>query len=95
MITISEITVTTTVKVEIDPAKFTDQFLEEFREAFYPFHTLDDHREHLAQLHARGLVHNRSFIEGYGLAADMGIRFDTTSTETTLERTVDVPEKVT
>lgn len=68
--------VTSEVVVSIDREKFDEEFMKEFRDSFYPFHTIDQHIEHLAQLYARGLCDNHSFIEGYGPAADMGIRFD-------------------
>jgi hypothetical protein len=59
------------VEVEIDDAMFTDAFMEEFRESFYPFHSIEDHVEHIAQLEARGMLN--SFTEGYGPISDMGI----------------------
>ena len=68
-----KVEVTQMVTVEIDEAKFTSDFQSEFREVFYPFRTVQDHVEHLAQLHARGLSSN--FIEGYGDIKDFGIRF--------------------
>jgi hypothetical protein len=68
------------VRVEVDETKFTPQFMEEFRAIMYPFQTLDQHLEHLAQLHARGIVDDYSFIEGYGPAADMGIKFHVADT---------------
>lgn len=73
------------VTVEIDTKKFDAKFMREFRESFYPFMTRDEHLQHLAQLYCRGLADNGSFIEGYGKAADMGIRFsksETTHVET-------------
>lgn len=77
----TEITVEITVTVTIDESKFTDQFMREFRESFYPFITIQEHKEHLAQMYARGLINNHSFIEGYGPAKDMGISFDKESVE--------------
>lgn len=65
--------VTQTVEVEVDESKFTPEFMQEFRNSFYSFHTINQHLEHLAQLYARGL--DRDFIEGYGPAQDFGIRF--------------------
>jgi hypothetical protein len=64
-----------TVEVTVDEAKFDETFMREFRAVMYPFHTLDQHIEHLGQLFARGIVDNFSFIEGYGPAKDMGISF--------------------
>lgn len=77
--------VTQLVEVELDASKFNEAFMEEFRESFYPFHSLGDHAEHLAQLHARGLyeldVCPDQFVEGYGPASGMGISARTISTE--------------
>jgi len=73
------------IKVTIDESKFNDAFLQEFRENFYNFHTLEEHLEHLAQLYARRIADNGSFIEGYGEAKDMGIKFETEGTGTEIE----------
>ena len=69
--------VTQEIMVTVDETKFDEEFLVEFRESFYQFHTIEDHLQHLAQLYARGLVDNTfdSFIEGYGEAKDFGIEF--------------------
>ena len=64
------------VEVKLDDEKFTREFFEEFRRSMYPFKYLSEHAEHLAQLHARGICENGSFIEGYGNAKDMGIKFE-------------------
>lgn len=64
------------IEVTVDESKFDEAFMEDFRRTMYPFRTLDEHIEHLAQLSARGIVFNEdSFIEGYGVAKDMGIKF--------------------
>ena len=65
-----------TVSVDVDESKFTEEWMAEFRESFYPFHCVEDHVKHLAQLYARGLVSNfTSLIEGYGAPSDFGISF--------------------
>jgi len=67
--------VTTFVEVEIDESQFTPEFMEAFRASFFPFHTLEDHIEHLAQLQARGAIGwIDSFVEGYGRLDKMGIK---------------------
>lgn len=68
------VAVTQIIEVTIDESKFDKKFLDEFKTSFYNFN-LNDHIRHLAQLHARGLVDNKSFIEGYGPAKEMGIGF--------------------
>lgn len=73
------------VEVELDEAKFDEAFMEEFLESFYPFMTLVDHAEHIAQLQARGVIDldfiPTQFVEGYGTALDMGIKASVTSTD--------------
>lgn len=74
-----------TVEVELDETKFDEAFMEEFRDSFYPFMTLADHAEHIAQLQARGIYDldfiPTQFIEGYGAAIDMGIKASVTGTD--------------
>lgn len=68
--------VTQVIAVTLDETKFTEAWMEEFRASFYPFHSVEDHAQHLAQLCARGLADPWTrFIEGYGRPADMGIEF--------------------
>lgn len=66
------------VDVTVDESKFDETFMREFRESFYKFYTLEEHLQYLAQLYVRGIIDGFSnpFIEGYGLASDMGIKFD-------------------
>ncbi len=72
-----EVKVIQIIKVTIDESKFTDKFMAEFRKTMYStFHDLNDHYMHLAQLYARNICDDNSFIEGYGLAKDMGIEFN-------------------
>lgn len=80
----TEYIVTRQVFVTVDESKFTESFMEEFRESFFPFFTVDDHREHLARLYAVGIIDGWSdeFIEGYGPANEMGIKFRDGWTET-------------
>ena len=81
------VVVTQRIEVTIDEAKFDEEFLQEFRESFYPFNTVDDHIEHLAQLFARGIAYDSPtcFIEGYGEARDLGIEFEIIDTDVELE----------
>jgi hypothetical protein len=76
--------VTQGVEVEVDESKFTPEFMEEFRESFFPFDTIDDHREYLAELYARGGISGfpTEFIEGYGPAKDFGISLKIAFVET-------------
>lgn len=79
--------VTHVIKVTVDESKFDETFMKEFRDNYYNFQTVDEHLEHLAQLYARGMVGDSSdcFIEGYGLAKDMGIKFVEGDIETEIE----------
>lgn len=67
--------VTQEFEVEVDETKFTEAYMEEFREMFYPFYSIDDHMMHIAQLFARGVVYdNDEFVEGYGILSELGIK---------------------
>jgi hypothetical protein len=82
------IIVTQIVTVAVDETKFTPEFMADFRKTMYPFQTLDDHLEHLAQLYARGLhdtAMRNTFIEGYGPADGMGIRARIQHVETEID----------
>lgn len=66
--------VTFEVQVTVDETKFSEQFMEEFRQSFFPFDVLDDHIKHIAQLAAREYIDGPStFLEGYGPVGVMGI----------------------
>lgn len=87
-----EVVVTQHVTVEVDETRFTEEWMAEFRESFYDFYTIEDHVEHLAGGHARGLWDNFSFIEGYGPAyypsngyEPFGINFFVNYVETEVE----------
>ncbi|GAB6043322.1 hypothetical protein [Endothiovibrio diazotrophicus] len=68
--------VTQVIEVTVDETKFTPEFLAEFSSYMFPFEDVDEHIKHLAQMHARGLAdYPSTFIEGYGEAKDMGIKF--------------------
>jgi len=81
------VVVTQRIEVTIDEAKFDEDFLQEFRESFYPFHDVSDHIRHLAQLRARGRVgdHPTCFAEGYGEIQDMGIEFEVLDSDEDIE----------
>jgi len=70
------VTVTILVEVTVDETKFDDAFMADFRKQMYHFTSLDRHIEHLGQMHARGLYNDEDFIEGYGQAKEMGIKFN-------------------
>lgn len=80
-----QVNVTQTVEVTIDETKFTPDMMASYRETFYPYHSLDDHMGHIAQLEARGLTYQphigNEFIEGYGPANEMGIKARVVDTE--------------
>ena len=72
-----EVDVTQTVRVELDESRFTPEWMEDFRDHFYRFDTLEEHAAHLAQMCARGMTANFGdpFIEGYGRTSEMEIKF--------------------
>ncbi len=84
------VVVSQVVEVTVDDTKFTPEFFAEFEASMFPYGTIDRHIEHLAQLHARGIVDQGDFIEGYGPSADMGISLNvepgSTETEIIKER---------
>jgi hypothetical protein len=82
--TTKNVLVTQVIEVTIDESKFNETFMKEFRENFYNYTTINHHIEHLGQLYARGMVGDSSdsFIEGYGRAKDMSIKFVESSTDT-------------
>jgi 5-formaminoimidazole-4-carboxamide-1-beta-D-ribofuranosyl 5'-monophosphate synthetase len=81
------VTVSQTIKVTIGDGELTPEFMAEFRESFYDFDTPEEHFEHLAQLFARGVIEGTDdeFIEGYGVAKEMGIKFFRSGLETEVE----------
>lgn len=68
-----QVAVTMVVEVEVDAEKFSDDWMAEWRQSFYPFRTIDDHIEHIGQLAAREML-REDFTEGYGPLVDMGIK---------------------
>lgn len=68
--------VTQFITVEVPDSLFTEEFMKNFREYFYDFEEPGEHLKHLAQMHARGVADDFSFIEGYGDAPKLGIRFE-------------------
>jgi hypothetical protein len=73
--------VTFLVDVELDETKFTEEWMEEFRETFFPLFDVNDHAEHIAQLEAREVL-DSSFTEGYGPLESMGIKAEVVDMET-------------
>lgn len=73
------------VEVTVDESKFTPEWLAEWRESFYNFHSVEDHIEHIAQLAARDALHP-NFTDGYGALADMGIEARVVSQQQEIER---------
>ena len=86
------VTVTQSVVIDVKPEAFTPEFMSEFAETMYPFDTLDQHIEHLAQLAARGILAALPFydgrpdwIEGYGPAHEFLNSIGFADTETVIE----------
>lgn len=78
-----DVEITQFVRVTLDPAKFTPEFMAEFRQSFYQFNDIEQHAVHLAQLAARGVAELSpylpdEFVEGYGPIGEMGISAEIT-----------------
>ncbi|GAA0347876.1 hypothetical protein GCM10008931_43960 [Oceanobacillus oncorhynchi subsp. oncorhynchi] len=56
-------------RVILNESVFTEEWMEEFREFFFDYYTLEEHAQHIAQHRAR---FGRSFIEGYGVPLEDG-----------------------
>mgnify|MGYP000981612332 CR=1 FL=1 len=68
--------VTQRIEVTIDEARFDQTFFDQFNASITDHgDDLGQHFRHLAVLHARGVADDDRFIEGYGPAQEMGIRF--------------------
>jgi len=67
--------VTQTIRVSLDETKFTESFMQEFRDLIFPAYDTRDHAEHLASLYARGVIegYGSEFVEGYGSINEFGI----------------------
>lgn len=68
-----DVEVSQTVTVILLKSAFSETFMAEFRDGFYPFFELRDHAKHIGQLIARGVVDEITphsgrdqFVEGYG-----------------------------
>lgn len=70
----AEVHISIEVVVEYPEEFFSDKFMEEFRGSFYPFHTVEEHIDHLASLYSRGYM-DSDFVEGYGNLRDAGFSF--------------------
>ncbi|WP_057465582.1 hypothetical protein [Pseudovibrio sp. POLY-S9] len=65
-----------TVLMDIDESKFTDEFMEQYRQLIDPgFSEVRDHADLLAYLNLREIAENGSFIEGYGDLKQQGVEF--------------------
>lgn len=51
-------------EIEFDEEIFNKKFIEDFKEVFYNFDSLEEHAEHIALHRAR---FGQKFIEGYGI----------------------------
>lgn len=55
--------------VEFDETVCNEKWMDDFRQVFYDFYSLDQHADHIAQHRAR---FGRRFIEGYGIPLEDG-----------------------
>ncbi|HEX7927317.1 MAG TPA: hypothetical protein VF678_06985, partial [bacterium] len=76
------------VEVTVDESKFDAAFMQTFRDTITDFDTIEQHVLHLAQLAARGVIHefdDHHMIEGYGPRRSMGIALRIVPEETETE----------
>lgn len=70
------------VEVEIDEAKFDEEFMNGFNESIFEA-DIDEHFKHLAQLFARHVIYSDDqFVEGYGHIDKMGIKLNVLDVDT-------------
>lgn len=70
-----KVTVEQDLEITVDESRFTPEFLQGFKESFYPCETIEDHVEFIAESFAQGVVRSDAdFLEGYGVLRDFGIR---------------------
>lgn len=55
--------------IEFDETVCNEEWMRQFREVYYNFHTLEEHAEHIAQFRTR---FGARFIEGYGVPLENG-----------------------
>lgn len=68
------VTVMQELKVTVDEARFTDEFMEAFSKCFFQTLTIEEHIEHIAEMFAKGVVtSDAQFLEGYGVLRAFGI----------------------
>lgn len=80
--------VTQFITIEVPDSLLTEEFMKNFREYFYDFEDPEEHLKHLAQMYARGVASEFSFIEGYGDPQKVGIKFKSEEVLTSLAHLV-------
>lgn len=75
------------IEVEIDEAKFDDDFLTAFSKSDSTVKTVEDHIVFLATLYAKGVIGgwDDEFVENYGELRDMGIKLKEIGSDSVLE----------
>lgn len=77
-----DVTVRYEIVVNVDESKFTPEFMQDFNETIYPIESVEDHCEELARrvMNLGHGIHKGStvFLEGYGVAKEMGITAELT-----------------
>ncbi|WP_063562979.1 hypothetical protein [Paenibacillus sp. O199] len=61
-----EVTTSNTYEVEIDENALNEEWMQEFRETFYSFNSLEEHAQQIAEQRVRKAERTDSFLEGYG-----------------------------
>ncbi len=64
------------IKVTVDPARFTPEFMKAFNESIHEKDNIREHMEFIAEMVAGGVVSSPSdFLEGYGVLSEFGVDF--------------------
>lgn len=75
-----------TVEIEVDESKFTEKFMEEYRQYICQLYTVEEHMENLVSYYCYPNFpyefDKSEFVEGYGKLYDLGVKFVLLNTET-------------
>lgn len=73
--------------IEFDENEINQTWMDEFKEYFYNFHSLEEHAEYIAQFRAR---FGNDFIEGYGVPLVNGKNPSYSQDESSLEKAINI-----
>lgn len=80
-----EVTTTNTYEIELDENVINEEWMQEFRETFYSFNTLEEHAQQIAEQRVRNAERTDTFLEGYGRVRIKDYGFDSKSWDNPVE----------